>query len=192
MKVMNIAHAASAYDERQRAAQGQDKRAVRSRTVDDLADEEGRQDGVEADHEHDRLRVRVGERRVHDLLALRPAAEAQRRESAAQRKGLRAAATTWAGSPVHGRCHVAVVACGKDRRLGSHAPSRPPPHNRLSELVPTARVVRDPGASGAVSLRVCPSGYGACAPMTARCRLALRCRSRSFRGPSAPVWSPLQ
>ena len=92
MKVMNIAHAASAYNERQCAAQT--GHAVRSRTVDDLADEEGRQDGVEADHEHDRLRVRVGERRVHDLLALRPAAEAQRRESAAQRKGLRAAATT--------------------------------------------------------------------------------------------------
>jgi len=152
MKVMNIAHAASAYNERQCAAQEvQDKRV--DVTVDDLADEEGRQDGVEADHEHDRLRVRVGERRVHDLLALRPAAEAQRRESAAQRKGLRAAATTWAGSPVHGRCHVAVVACGKDRRLGSHAPSRPPPHNRLSELVPTARVVRDPGNSGAACVR---------------------------------------
>ena len=59
---------------------------MRPRTVDDLADEEGREDGVEADHEHDRLRVRVGERRVHDLLALRPAAEAQRRESAPQRK----------------------------------------------------------------------------------------------------------
>ena len=151
MKVMNIAHAASAYNERQCAAQT--GHAMRSRTVDDLADEEGRQDGVEADHEHDRLRVRVGERRVHDLLALRPAAEAQRRESAAQRKGLRAAATTWAGSPVHGRCHVAVVACGKDRRLGSHAPSRPPPHNRLSELAPTARVVRDPGNSGAACVR---------------------------------------
>ena len=84
MKVMNIAHAASAYNERQCAAQT--GHAVRSRTVDDLADEEGRQDGVEADHEHDRLRVRVGERRVHDLLALRPAAEAQqlRVSSAAQ------------------------------------------------------------------------------------------------------------
>jgi hypothetical protein len=54
--------------------------------VDDLAHQQRRKDGVDAEHAQNRLRVRVGERRVDDLLALLEGVAARARTHAAPRQ----------------------------------------------------------------------------------------------------------